>query len=193
MRLADSPQAQLYELDNLTNFKIIQGGRDKQATINNVDLAVVPDTLSPLPVKARVYEEDTHMVLTVDPDRPMQREHPIRVMTGIMETKPRRPGSIITNNDKWYAIVHDLDAEPAWQKEWTGAAYLAILRLAEAKHVHKLGLPLLGSVYGPCTPEQSLEILLRTIKALSFHHLKKILLLLPPDDCTKIKNRLKNM
>jgi len=162
-------------------------------TVNTVHLAIVPNSLVPLPVDIQVFEEDTHLVLTVNPDRRYTEEHPIRLMTRIIETKPRKPGSIITNNTTWYAIIHDLDAEPSCQQKWIEDAYHTVLNLGETKRVQKLGLPLLGSVHGNFPPEQSLKILIQIIKSLTFQHLKKILILLPHHDCEKTKKYLQGL
>lgn len=171
-------------------LKVLEGGRDKQVTVNTVNLAVVANSLSPLLVNVRIFEEDTHLVLTVDPVMRHTKEHPIHLMTRIMETKPRKPGSIIIKNASWYAIVHDLNVEPSWRQEWIENAYLAALRLGETKHVQKLGLPLLGSVHGNFPPEQSLELLIQTIKSRTFQHLSNILILVPHQDCKKTRQHL---
>ena len=177
-------------MTNKLQFTVLEGGRSKRTTINTITLAIIQNSSSPLPVDVRVFEEDTHLVLTNDGVIRYTEEHPIRLMTEIMETKPQKPGSIITNNARWYAIVHDLDAEPSWRLQWIKDAYLATLKLGETKRVQKLGLPLLGSVHGDLPPEQSLEILIQIIKPLTFQHLKNILLLVPSQDCEKIKKYL---
>jgi hypothetical protein len=175
------------------HFTVLEGGRDKQATVNNLSLAIIPDSHPSLPVDIRVFEDDTHLVLTVDPVMRYTEEHPIRLMTKIMETKPRKPGSIITNSNRWYAIIHDLDAEPSWRHKWIEDAYLAALKLGETKHVQRIRLPLLGSVHGNFSPERSLEILIQVIKSLTFQHLNKILILVPHQDCEKTKQYLQKV
>lgn len=175
------------------HFAVLEGGKKKQVTVNTVNLAVVPNSPSPLLVNVRVFEEDTHLVLTVDPDMHLTEEHPVRLMTRIMETKPRKPGSIVTRKARWYAIVHDLDVEPSWRQKWIEDAYLATLELGETKHVQKLGLPLLGSVHGNFPPEASMEILIRIITSLTFQHLSNILILVPHQECTKTKQHLQRL
>jgi hypothetical protein len=171
-------------------FTVLEGGRDKQATINTVHLAVVPDSLDPLPVDVRVFEEDTYLVLTVDPVMRYTEEHPIQLMTQVMEEKSKKPGSVIINNISWYAIIHALDATPTWCQEWIKKAYRTALMLGEKKRVQKMGLPLLGSVHGNLPHEKSLDMLLQEIKSISFQHLKKILIMVPQQDCSKTKQYL---
>jgi hypothetical protein len=172
---------------------ILEGGRDKQTTVNTVTLAVIPDSTSPLPVDTRVFEEDTYLVLTVDPVMRYTEEHPVRLMTRLMETNPQKTGSIVTNNASWYAVVHDLDAEPTWRTEWVKNAYLETFMLGEKKRVQRIGLPLLGSVHGNFSPVKSLEMLIKVIKSIPFQHLKRILLLVPPQDCKKIQECLQKL
>ena len=158
-------------------FTVLEGGRDKDATVNAVSLKVVPDSLNPLPVDVRVFEEDAHLVLTIDPVMRYTEEHPLRLMTRVLEAKPNRPGSIVINNTSWYAVVHDLDEEPTCRAEWVSQAYVTALALAEKKRVQKFGLPLLGCVHGNILPAESLSLLLKAIKSNSFHHLKEIIIL----------------
>lgn len=179
-------------MTNKFRFTILEGGKDKQLTVNTVKLAVIPVSTSPLPVEVRVFEEDTHLVLTVDPVMRYTEEHPVRLMTRVMEAKPKKPGSIVTNNASWYAVVHDLDADPTWRREWISQAYQTTLTLAEKKMIRQLGLPLLGSVHGKLPPADSLNLLIDAVKSLSFQHLKEILILTPQSEVQETKTRLQN-
>jgi hypothetical protein len=174
-------------------FTVLEGGRDKQPTVNTVKLAVIPVSTSPLPVEVRVFEEDTHLVLTVDPVMRYTEEHPVRLMTRVLEAKPKKPGSIVTNNANWYAVVHDLDADPTWRREWISQAYRTTLTLAEKKMIGKLGLPLLGSVHGKLSPGESLNLLIDAVKSLSFQNVKKILIPVPQSEVQETTTRLQNL
>ncbi|MCL7486904.1 MAG: hypothetical protein M8357_01855 [Desulfobulbaceae bacterium] len=171
-------------MTDTTRFTVLEGGRGKQPTVNTVSLAVVPDSLSPLPAEVRVFEEDTHLVLTVDPVIRYTEEHPIRLMTSVMEAKPRKPGSVVTNSGSWYAVVHDLDREPTWRQAWIEKAYREILLLGEKKRIRKIGVPLLGSVHGNFSPDASMKMLLQAIDAAILKQLKNILILVPSRDCS---------
>jgi hypothetical protein len=170
-------------MTDTTRFTVLKGGRGKQATIKTVSVCVVPDSLSPLPAEVRVFEEDTHLVLTVDPVIRYTEEHPIRLMTSVMEAKPRKPGSIVTNNSNWYAVVHDLDREPTWRQAWIEKAYREILLLVEKKRIRKIAVPLLGSAHGKFSQDESMRMLLQAIDAAILKQLKNILILVPSHDC----------
>ena len=94
-----------------------------------------------------------------------------------METKPRIPGSVVVNDTNWYAVVHDLDAEPVCREEWIDSAYKESLILAEEKAVHRLGLPLLGTVHGQFSAINSLDLLIKNLSIRQFSNLQKIVLL----------------
>lgn len=166
-------------MKNKPHLTVLEGGRDRLARVNSVILKIVADTLSPLPVDVRIFEEDTYLVLTVDPVIRHAEEHPIRLMTKVVESKPNKTGTIVTNDPSWYAIVHDLDNEPTCRLEWIEMAYRQALLLGEIKRVQKMGIPLLGSVHGKVSSETSLKMLIESIRAASCEYLKKILVLVP--------------
>ncbi len=158
-------------------FNLIIGGTAHQVKVNKVSIEVVSDAVTPLPIDVRVFEEDTHLVLTVDPVMRYTEEHPIRLMTSIMEEKPRKPGAVVRKNSSWYAVVHDLDAEPICREEWIDTAYGGCLQLAEKSGVIRLGLPLLGAVHSSFPAQESLQILVKHLRSQNFSKLKKIVLL----------------
>lgn len=158
-------------------FKLIIGGSSGKKEVNKVGIEVVSDSAAPLPVDVRVFEEDTYLVLTVDPIMRYTDEHPIKLMTHIMEAKPQHPGSVITKDSSWYAVVHDLDADPICREEWVISAYMESLKLAEKRGVSRLGLPLMGTVHGRFPSRRSMDLLLQEIRAQIFFRLKKVVIL----------------
>lgn len=171
-------------------FKLIKGGAGSEVNINGVIMDVIPDSISPLPVEVRVFEEDTHLVLTVDPVMRYTEEHPIRLMTRVMEMKPHKPGTVARKHSSWYAVVHDLDADPVCREEWIGSAYREILRLTEKRGVVRLGMPLLGTVHGTLPARDSLRLLLHHLALQHYAILKKILLLAKPGQAKELRSML---
>jgi len=158
-------------------FKLITGGAAGNIVINGVVLDIIADSTMSLSVDVRVFEEDTYLVLTVDPVMRYPDEHPIKLMTHIMEAKPRQPGSVVTKDSSWYAVVHDLDADPICREEWIVSAYMESLKLAEELGVGRLGLPLLGTVHGQFPSRESMDLLLREVRSQIFSRLKRIVIL----------------
>ncbi len=172
-------------------FTLLEGGRDTKPTvINTLLVETMADSHSPLPVDIRIFEEDTFLVLTVDPVMRYTEEHPVRLMTNVAETKPNKPGTIVTNKKSWYAVVHDLDHDPVCRPEWVKSAYQQALMLCEIKRIQCLGMPLLGTVHGNFPLEISLEILVHAIRATTFEHLKTLCLLTPRKDCEQVRQYL---
>jgi len=170
-----------------SKLKLLLGGKAKQVTINGVTVSVAPNTLYPLPVDARVFEEDTHLVLTVDPVMRFSEEHPIRLLNSLTHKKAKQPGTVVVNGMSWYAIVHDLDAEPTSRQVWIESAYREIFRLAETHRVQRIGIPLLGSVHGNMKPTDSLRLMLEEIPAKRFRLLRNIMILVSPEQVKPTK------
>lgn len=162
-------------------FTLITGGADHKIEVNGIAIEVVSDSVSPLPVDVRVFEEDTYLVLTVDPVMRYTDEHPIRLMTHIMEAKTKKPGSVVRKNSNWYAVVYDLDADPICRAEWIDNAYRESLQLAEKRGITRLGLPLLGTVHGSYSAQDSMQLLVNQIKTLALAKLKKIVVIAEKD------------
>ena len=174
-------------------FTLITGGAAGNIVINGVVLDIIADSTMPLPVDVRVFEDDTYLVLTVDPVMRYTNEHPIRLMTDILEAKPRRPGAVVTKDSSWYAVVHDLDAEPTCRDEWIVSAYGESLRLAEKKGVNRLAIPLLGTVHGTFQPRESMDLLVEQVRSQSFSRLKRIVILAENGCVDELRKMLKEL
>ena len=172
------------------NLKLLYGGKTKHVPINGVKVSVAPVTLHPLPVDVKVFEEDTRLILTVDPVMRYSEEHPVRLMTDVLDDKANPPGTVVVNNNSWYAVVHDLDAEPSCRRQWVAGAYSEILRQAEERQVERIGLPLLGSVHGNMKAAASLDLLLDAMRSGRRRELRFIMILIPPSQVRSIKKAL---
>jgi len=170
-----------------SKFKLLLGGKARHVTINGVKVSVAPNTLYPLPVDARVFEEDTHLVLTVDPVMRYTPEHPIRMLNILTKDRAKIPGTVVHNGASWYAVVHDLDLNPTSRREWVESAYQEIFRLTEEDKVTRVGIPLLGSVHGNMKSSESLDLLLERIKAVRARELKHIMIIVPPAQVEPVK------
>ena len=171
-------------------FKLLLGGKAKHVTINGVKVSVAPNTLYPLPVDARVFEEDTHLVLTVDPVMRYTPEHPIRMLNSLTRDRAKKPGTVVHNGASWYAVVHDLDLDPTSRREWVESAYQNIFHRTEEDKVMRIGIPLLGSVHGNMKSSESLDLLLERIKVIHARELKHVMIIVPPAQVESIKTRL---
>lgn len=174
-------------MNGRNKFRLIIGGHAGETKVNGVRIDIIGDTIRPLPVDVRVFEEDTHLVLTVDPVMHYTDEHPIRVMTNILEAKSKKPGTIVAEGTSWYAVIHDLDSEPSCREEWIDDAYAASLQLAEKKGIARLGIPLLGTVHGSFKQRESMFSLLTQIRSQSFMQLKNLSILVPKGQVSELR------
>ena len=173
-----------------TRFKLLLGGKAKSVTVNGITVSVAPNTLFPLPVDVRVFEEDTHLILTVDPVMRYTEEHPIRLLNSLSREKVKKTGTVVFNSSSWYAVVHDLDSKQTCCREWVVSAYREIFRLAEERQVARIAIPLLGSVHGNMKPAESLQLMLAEVKAARARNPRQIMIIASPAQVASTKASL---
>ncbi|MGK0171854.1 MAG: hypothetical protein ACI9W2_003585 [Gammaproteobacteria bacterium] len=165
-------------------LRAVDGGL--QVTFGNncirIQLTTAPDVDSAL--DAVVFEEDTHLLLSaplVLRDKP---EHPIRVMTALIEAQPVAPGSVVVRGKtvpyQLMAIVHDVDRSPTWQDAWVVEAVHGVLAKASELSLRTLALPVLGAKHGSIEPERFAVILREALDNTTALSLDTLWLLLPP-------------
>ncbi len=165
-------------MEKTPSLKLLHGGRATTRKINGVTVSLV-DRSAPLPpVSVRVFEEDTHLVLTKDPVVYAQVEHPIRVMTDILDSKPHKPGTVVIDQH-WYAVVLDLDAEILCRESWVKEVCCAIFLQVKQKRISSLSLPLLGNVHGTLSADTSLKFILFALSNASVPSLQRLQLEIP--------------
>ena len=135
---------------------------------------------APFNLEAIVIEEDTAMVLSADSSVSIHDEHPIRLMTTLIDQKPEQPGSIVIRGKspyRLYAIVHDFEQTPSFQSEWvTSAIDNALLKCSELE-IANLAMQTLGSTYGRQSAPEFMDLLTIHIRELDITLPKNILIL----------------
>lgn len=149
-----------------------------------VHVVMAPREQPPFSVEAMVLEEDTYLVLSADP-RPGEAhpEHPIRVMTSLLEVEPKEPGTIVVRDRspiEIAAIVHDLDEEPSWREEWVVSALDRAIAEAERLQLHALGLEMLGAIHGRLERPRFLQLLRHALQRSDPQSIERIWLIPPP-------------
>jgi hypothetical protein len=164
-------------------LRLIHGGRAKRQVQGAVHVVMAPRGLPPFAIEAMIVEEDTYLVLSADPrvGEP-HPEHPIRVMTSLLEVEPKDPGTILVRDRmplEIAAIVHDLDEEPSWREEWIVAALDRALAEVERRRFHAIGLEMLGAINGRLARPRFLQILRLALQRGNPRRLERIWLIPP--------------
>jgi hypothetical protein len=169
--------------DAKRRLRLIQGGRSNRAAQGVVHVVMAPREQPPFAIEALVVEEDTYLVLSADPRAGEPHpEHPIRVMTSLLEVEPREPGTILVRDRyplEFAAIVHDLDEEPSWREEWVADALDRALAEAERRHLHALGLEMLGAIHGRLERPRFLQLLRQALQRSDPRSIERIWLIPP--------------
>jgi len=147
-----------------------------------VTIVAAPKDVPPFMVDAVAAEEDTFLALSAEPKACENNEHPIRMMTKVIELRPEPPGKILVKGKdplQFLAIVHDLNQEPSWKEEWVSNALEGILREAERRRISSLALPMLGTRYGSLESKCFLMLLRNALERNPPKNLKRIWLIIP--------------
>jgi len=146
-------------------LRVIQGGPTPLTRIESVEIYVADDSVKPLiPIDVQIIEEDTWQVLSADASARETDEHPIRLMTSLIDQQPLPVGEVIVSGHRWKAVIADFDQDTMCKREWIDLALQHIHQLTRVKRVKSLQMPLLGYKHGWLTSEESLESLVYSIR-----------------------------
>lgn len=166
-----------------TPLRLIDGGLHCETSFHHLRIVAAPEKAAPFDVDGIAFEEDTWLVMSADPKVCEPPEHPIRLMTELIETKPQPVGSVLIQGRqplRVLAIVHDVNQEPTWREEWIESALREIFREAEQRRLQAIGLPLLGTLHGRLQKERFAALLARVLQQTAFDHLKRLWLITSP-------------
>jgi hypothetical protein len=150
--------------------------------VGSVEIVAAPENRPPFKVDAVAVEEDTFLVMSADRRVQDPREPLIKIMTRVIETQPKAPGSVFVRQGsplRFLAVVHDLNEEPTWREEWIIGALEAILKEAEGRGFSFIALPFLGTLHGSLDKARFLVLLRSVLERIPANHLKRIWLVVP--------------
>ena len=78
-----------------TEFKVIPGDRQRSLRKGGLSIVSTPAEDRPFSVEARVYEEDTCLIMSTRQVRMSPDIHPIRLLDNLEKFQPRPVGSIV--------------------------------------------------------------------------------------------------
>ena len=163
-----------------TPLRLIDGGLHREASFQNLRIVAAPEKAAPFNVDGIAFEEDTWLVMSADPKVCEPQEHPIRLMTELIETKPEPVGSVLIQGGqplRLLAIVHDVNQEPTWQEAWIESALREIFRKAERRRLRAIGLPLIGTLHGRLKNQRFAVLLGRVLRQTTLNRLKRLWLI----------------
>ena len=175
-------------------LELIRGNYPYEITIGSVDIVAAPDNRPPFKVDAVAAEEDTFLVMSADRRVHNPKEPLIKIMTRVIETRPKVPGSVCVKGGsplRFLAVVHDLNEEPTWREEWIASALDGIFQEAERRGLASIALPFLGTLHGSLDKERFLVLLRSALEKIPFNHLKRVWLVVPRKTRSKILEILK--
>ncbi len=172
-------------------MKLTHEGSTKSVLGNGIQVAIAPRESPPFPVDVMVFEEDTNLILTVDPVIEHEEEHIIRTMTDIMTAKKHKPGSVVVNGNNWYAVVIDLDRELICRESWCKEAVDQIFELTVRNDICSIAVPLLGTKYGKLQFEKPLQYIIERISSIQPCCLEYLWLVVSCDEIKKTAKRVK--
>jgi hypothetical protein len=161
----------------------------------SISITAAPEESPPFEIAAKAFEEDTWLVMSADPKIAEPPEHPIRLMTDLIQAQPEPVGSVLVrgkNPLRFLAIVHDVNQDPTWQEEWIVSALTEIFRASEHRKLQAIGLPLLGTLHGRLEKRRFILLLSRVLKQTPFIHLKYLWLMVPTPQNSEIIKMLES-
>jgi hypothetical protein len=163
-------------------FRLIQGGLQCKTEFASLNVVAAPETSPPFKVDAIAYEEDTWLMMSAEPQFAEPPEHPVRLMTDLIQAQPRPPGSVVVRGKsplQFLAIVHDVNQDPTWREQWVEACLKNIFKESEQRKLQAIGLPLLGTKHGRLEIKRFIFLLRGVLNRIDFKHLKHLWLVSP--------------
>ena len=178
------------------SFQVIQGGLCCEMSFGPVQIVAASEETPPFAVEAMAIEEDTWLIMSAEPEACDPEEHPIRIMTRLIEARPEKVGRVLIsggNPIRFLAIVHDVDQEPTCREEWVEAALKDIFLKTEQRSLKSLGLPFLGTLHGKLEEKRFVMLLSRVLLEMTFNHMRRLWLITPGGSGSDIIESLKLM
>ena len=175
-------------------LKLLRGYRICETKVGRLHVAAAPRDTPPFPIQAFVFEEDTFLVMSADP-APLETKLPmVKIMTRLIETQPRMPGTVVVQGQapvRILAIVHDFNQDPSWKEAWVESALRNALQESQKLGIRSLALPFLGTVHGSLDKRRFLQILAGALQESRLPYLNRLWLVVPEGQSVQAVRDLK--
>ena len=127
-------------------MKLIRDNRTLVATIHNVEIHIALENQLPFSTQIQVVEQDNSLVLEAENEiRDPGTDKPAWYLANTLERQTLcKMGEIILkpgHSRTLWAIIHDLDLNPSWRREWIETAVARILDFCEKHIISSIALP----------------------------------------------------
>lgn len=161
--------------------------------VGSTAVSVAAPEAAPFPVQAVVEEQDTALVLDMEPVLRPPRQSTTALVKAMQQQRPRRPGEVLVRRGRplrLLAVVHVLDREPGCRAEWIETALTGVLQRCVRYRIRAAALPLLGSVHGRFNGMHSVRLLREALARHNLPYPERLWLIAPEGDCEWIARYL---
>ncbi len=147
-----------------------------------------PDSVS-RSFDAVVEEQDTALVLDIEPVIRQPKEDYSIIVDEMIEQQPLVPGDVIVRKGRpvrFLAIVHDLDRDPTCDAGAIAVAIENLLKLLNEHRIQSVALPLLGTVHGRFHDEMFMTLLYNALRNEPLKYTEYLWLITPAGSCERI-------
>jgi hypothetical protein len=92
---------------------------------------------------------------------------------------------------RFLAIVHDVNQDPTWKRDWIKSALEEIWREVEQRKLRSVGIPLLGTLHGKLQMPNFVDLFANTLMQACHNSLKRIWLIIPAKNTSILMEMLK--
>jgi hypothetical protein len=177
-------------------LQVIDGGLRRETKYGSLRIVAAPSSSRPFGIDALVVEEDTWLIMSAEPQIAAPEEHPIRLMTDVINAEKEAVGTVrVRTGDplRFLAIVHDVDCEPTWREEWIRSALTHVFSEAARRRLAAVGLPLLGTRHGRLTVARFAELLASVLPAVDAPSLSRLWLIAATDQNAGLVDHLQSL
>jgi len=180
---------------NMT-IELIWDKSDCAIELKGVSIHAAPWEHPPFIYQAIVEEQDTNLLLTpqthlTDPGKPAWY-----LANTLTDATIHKSGTVVLKGQqpkRLLAIVHDIELNPTCQPEIIAHAWQSVFDAIEENQFTVVATPLLGTVHGKISIQESLLILNKCLQQTLPSCLKKMWLILPQDSgCELLVRLIKN-
>ena len=152
--------------------------------LNSLTIAVTHTHEPPFAADAWVYEQDTALILSIENIIREPLDSTQEIIKSMIHREPLQQGQVMVKGHHpfdFLAIVHDVELQPICTPAIVSSTLSNIFREAEKRSLTSIAMPLLGSVFGPLSQQESVQLIGKSIIAWQPESLRTVILLVPDD------------